>query len=63
MIVIWNVENNDNTMQLYSLEVKDDDFNDLLQNISNVGYPFSQRGEYLFIENDKVVNHLDIYNK
>jgi hypothetical protein len=60
MLAVWYVDNS-SPKNLYFLEIEEDEISLLLSKIDKENMPLPENGEFLFIENDKVVNNVCIF--
>lgn len=61
MIAIYYVESS-SPMHLVTIDVEDDDIANLLKKIEDEEYPLPENGEFLFIENNEIINQVNIYS-
>jgi hypothetical protein len=59
MIAIYYVESS-SPFHLMAVEVEDDDFSKLIDKLAKEGLPFAENDEYLFIENEKAINQVNL---
>lgn len=60
MIAVYHVEDS-SPYHLIAIDVESEDVTALLDKIKEMDYPLPENGEFLFIENDAVINQLCLY--